>query len=375
MKLIMYGVSRDTVSSDDIHKYGLDESMRLQHLTDISRFEGVSEVVLVTTDIRNEYYLYIDEQNFKHGDLLRYLSSHTGKCLEEIILETYSKFNTEVVKHLLSLTSAVNEQSESMRVLERALDESRIQGTIGNVLTDLFTKAIDFSLSLFDKETLHPIVSGYETRTIQSLEQYAPIKEDMDFLIIGNNESITRMAKYIIGKTSAYLTFLEKNEKSKEIADNVKKWMTLTCSAKGNSEVQSVDLSQLVYRLSKADVVIIGPSIQNAWLSDELLDDMFEMRPTAKKQLIIDLCGSQDETLFSDYPTLSYTQINDTLELDYSLEKIEEAKAYYEEYLTSQTNEFMEEFNRIVEDNVSILPLKKQASQNVSFIRKISYKV
>ncbi|GEK88122.1 glutamyl-tRNA reductase [Alkalibacterium putridalgicola] len=375
MKLIMYGVNRDTVSSVDIHKYGLDESLRMRHLNDISRFDGVSEIVLVTTDNRNEYYLYIDEQSFRHGDLLRYLSSHTGKCLEEIILETYSKFNHDVVKHLFTLTSAANEQSESVNVLEQALYESSIQGTAGDTLTGLFKKAIEFSLSLFDNETLYPIVSGYETRTIQSLKQYYPIKEDMNFLIIGNNDSINQITKYIIGKTSAYLTFLEKNEKSKAMVANIKKWMSLTSDSRWESEIQSVELSQLVYRLSKADIVIIGPSIQNAWLSEELLDDMFEMRPTAKKQLIIDLCGSQDETLFSDYPALKYTQIGDTPEQDYSLEKIEEARTYYEEYLSSKTNEFMEIFNRKNEDKTRLLPLREPASHNVSFIKRISYKV
>ncbi|SFB89016.1 glutamyl-tRNA reductase [Alkalibacterium subtropicum] len=375
MKLIMYGVNRDTVSADDIHKYGLNEPMRRCHLNDISRFDGVSEVVLLTSDNRNEYYLYIDEQNFRHGDLLRYLSSHTGKCLEEIILETYSKFNDDVVKHLLGLTSAANREAESLSVLEQAFDESCQNGTVGDVLTDLFKEAITFSLSLFDKRALYPLVSGYETKTIKSMEQYYPINEDMDFLIIGSNESINQMSKYIIGKTQAYMTFLEKNEKSKAMVANIKKWMALTDQTVWAKGIQSVDLSQLVYRLSKADIVIIGPSIQNAWLSNELLDDMSEMRPTAKKQLIIDLCGSQDETLFSDYPNLSYIQIDDTLAEEYSLEKIEEAKAQYEEYLTSQTNDFMGKFNRINEEKVSVLPLKEQASHNVSYIKKISYKV
>lgn len=375
MKLIMYGVNRDTVSSDDIHKYGLDEAMRTCHLTDISRFDGVSEIVLVTTDIRNEYYLYIDEQDFKHGDLLRYLSAHTGKCLEDIILETYSKFNNDVVKHLFSLTSAANNQPEPLSTLERALDESDVHGTVGHVLSDLFMQAIEFSLSLFDKEKLYPIVSGYETRTIQSMAKYYPLKEDMDFLIIGSNESINRLSKYIIGKTTAYLTFLEKNETSKEMATNIKKWMTHTTDTNGKSEVQSVESSQLLYRLSKADVVIIGPTIQNAWLSGELLNDMFEMRPTPKKQVIIDMCGSQDESLFSDYPTLCYTHINDTLEKDFSLEMIEEAQSHYDEYLTTRTNDFMEILNRINENKMCILPFKELAAPNVCVFNKIRHKV
>ncbi|MDZ7835380.1 MAG: hypothetical protein U5K84_08620 [Alkalibacterium sp.] len=168
MKLIMYGVNRDTVSTQDIHKYGLNESMRKCHLNDIDAFDGVAETVLVTTDSRNEYYLYIDEQTFRHGDLLRYLSCHTGKNLEEIILETYSKFNHDVVEHLYGLVSPLSEKPESLSVLEQALLESLNEQTIGHVLNDLFTRAISFSMSLYDKEALYPILDGEVPRAIQN---------------------------------------------------------------------------------------------------------------------------------------------------------------------------------------------------------------
>ncbi|MFO8069836.1 MAG: hypothetical protein R6U02_07710 [Alkalibacterium sp.] len=375
MKLIMYGVNRDTVSFDDIHRYGLDESMRLCHLNDISTFDGVVELALVTTNNRNEYYLYIDEQNFKHGDLLRYLSRHTGKPLEEIILETYSKFNDDVTKHLFHLTSVSNETTESISVLEQALYESVTYGTIGNVLYELFNAAIHFSLSLYDKEPLYPLINGEVSKAIQNLKSHYPVKKDINYLIIGNNELITQLVKYIIRESEAYLTFLERNEKSREIITNVNKWLTLTNNSTWRNHIQSADLGQLVYRLSKADVVIIGPSIKNAWLSDELLEDMYEMRPTAKKQLILDLSGAQDETVFSDYQTLSYTQINNTVENDYSIGKIEVAESFYDEYLTNQTNAFMVKFNRLIEKKITYAPANDEASHNVCYVKKISYKV
>lgn len=375
MKLIMYGVNRDTVSSDDIHKYGLNKTMRERHLKDISSFEGVDELVLVATENRNEYYLYIDEQTFKHGDLLRYLSYHTGKCLEEIILETYSKFNNGVVKHLYHLTSTVSERSESVTILEQSLIEGSRNGSVGSVLSDLFNRAIHFSLSLYDKEQLYPLLNGDVSRAIQNIRKDFPVKQDINYLFIGNNETINQLVKYVIGEPSSYLTFLERNEKSKELISNVKKWLEISNNVDWKNHIYSVDISQLIYRFSKADIVIIGPSVRNAWISNELLEDMHEMRPTAKKQLIIDLSGSQEETLFFKYPTLKYTQINDIPENVFSLDKIEEAKAYYEEYLAIQATEYMGYFTQMNESNISHLPTREKVIQNVSYVKKISYKV
>ncbi|OJF95191.1 hypothetical protein [Alkalibacterium sp. 20] len=375
MKLIMYGVNRNTVSCDDVHKYSLNKAMRLSHLNDISTFDGVVELLLVATNNRNEYYLYVDEKTFKHGDLLRYLSRHTGKPLEEIILETYSMFNDDVTKHLFDLTSILDETPESINFLEQALYESMAYGTIGNVLFELFNAAIDFSLSLYDKESLYPLINGEAPKAIQKLRSHYPEKKDINYLIIGNNEIITQLMKYLIRESGSYLTFLERNEKSRELIKNIDNWLALTNNFAWKNHIQSVDLGQLVYRLSKADVVIIGSSIKNAWLSNELLEDMYEMRPTAKRQLILDLSGAQDETVFSNYPTLSYTQINDTVGSGYSNEKMEVAKSFYDEYLTNQTNDFMIKFYEIAEEKITHMHVNKDANHNISYEKKISYKV
>ena len=68
MKLLMYGVNRDSVSVDEIYKYSLNDDMRKKHLKEIKLFNGVKEVVLLVTENRNEYYLFVDETEFKHGD-------------------------------------------------------------------------------------------------------------------------------------------------------------------------------------------------------------------------------------------------------------------------------------------------------------------
>ncbi|GEK90921.1 hypothetical protein [Alkalibacterium kapii] len=375
MKLIMYGMNQDTVASDDLHKYRLDYSMRERHLTDISSFKGVSEVALISTESRNEYYLYIDEKAFKHGDLLRYLSAYTGRCLEDIILETYSKFNGDVVSHLFRLTSMISEQAIPLSVLEQSLYEGNLFETSGKTLTRLFEGALTFSLSLYDEKSLYPILIGNEAEIIQSMKNYFSLKEDLDFLIIGNHQIIKQVSMYLIGKADTYLTFLGKNEKSRKMIASVKRRLSIVNKPRKINTVQTADLNQLVYRLSKSDVIIIGPSIKNAWLSFELLEDVLEMRPSKKRQLIIDLCGSQDETLFMDYPEMNYVQIPHDADKEYASEKLKAASAYYEEYVLNKVNDFMEDFYLENEENKDKISLKKTFNNKYRYNNLKSSKV
>ncbi|MDN6294767.1 MAG: hypothetical protein L0J41_00145 [Alkalibacterium sp.] len=375
MKLIMYGMNQTTVSKDVLHKYRLDYSMREQHLKDISNFKGVSEVMLVATEKRNEYYLYIDETIFNHGDLLRYLSVHTGRSLENIILETYSKFNSDVVTHLFRLTSVVNEYSEPLSVLEQSLYEGKLLKTTGEILENLFNRSISFSLSLYDKKALYPLLNSYEAKMIQSMDLNLPVKEDLDFLIIGSHQILKHLSTYLVGKTNAYLTFLEKNEKSKKMIASLRRSLVLTNKLQKINTIQTADLNQLVYRLSKSDVIIIGPSVKNAWLSNELLEDMHEMRPSTKNQLILDLCGSQDETLFFDYPEMNYIQIPESKGNDYSSEKVKVASTFYEDYVTNESNAFMDTFNQKSKEKRDSAPLKKTFKRNYRYENLNGFKV
>src|SRR5699024_8024164 len=100
MKLLMYGVNKETIMKEDVDKYRLFGDQKQIQMNDISQFDGVEEIIVLTNDFRNEYYLYVNETIFSHGDFLRYIADKTDKTLQEIILETYSKFNEDVLHHL-----------------------------------------------------------------------------------------------------------------------------------------------------------------------------------------------------------------------------------------------------------------------------------
>ena len=67
----MYGVNKETVIKEDAIKYRLHKEKKISQVHEISQFIGVEELIILTNDFRNEYYLYVDETVFSHGEFLR----------------------------------------------------------------------------------------------------------------------------------------------------------------------------------------------------------------------------------------------------------------------------------------------------------------
>lgn len=379
MKLLMYGVNRETVSSDDVHKYSLNQLEHRMHLNDIYQFEGVGEVVLLVTDNRNEYYLYVDESLFKHGDLLRYLSDYTQKPLEEIILETYSKFNEDVVKHLLDVSSYVEVSDEnnyeSIDIIDQALMKSIEEKTVGTILYTLFKKSVEFSLSLCEKDDIKPLLQGDVSKAVRSIKETIPDTKGSHYLIIGNDKQTNQVMKYFIGAPYSSMAVVNRGIQSQTTINELKRWLRLTKQSSWIKNIHEISSAQMLYRLAKADVIIIGPGEKNSWFTDDLFEEMQCMRPSQKEQLVYDFSSSQDETVLQKFDLIHYKHINDEPSRLYTDEKIEEAKATYDEMVSVHTQQYLEKFNKMQE----CLPIKAGnefvPEGSISFTKKVSHKV
>lgn len=380
MKLLMYGVNRDTVSSQDIHRYSLTQSARREHLHDIAAFNGVKEVVLLVTDSRNEYYLFVDEKDFKHGDLLRYLSHYTDKMLEEVILETYSKFNEDVVKHLLHVSSSIelstNHTSEPVDVIDNALMNAVEEQTAGNVLHTLFKKAVDFSLDLCERQSLEPLLQGDVSRAVRLIRTTQNSHGANHYLVIGSEGLTNQVIKHLSGTDQGSLTVLNRSHESEQSVDELKQWLQITNQSNLLKNIHLVDSSQLLYRLAKSDVIIIGPSEKNLWISAELINEMKILRPTLKRQLFFDFSFSQDETVFSRYNELIYKHIDDEPKKVFLDEKVEAAHTAYDELISVMTNQYMIHYNQLQECHPITPAIKKELnSRRKCLTKRISQQV
>lgn len=380
MKLLMYGVNRDTVSSQDIHKYSLTQTARREHLNDIFAFDGVKEVVLLVTDNRNEYYLFVDEKDFKHGDLLRYLSQYTNKMLEEVILETYSKFNEDVVKHLLHVSSNIelstNHTFEPVDVIDSALMTAVEENTVGNILYTLFKKVVEFSLDLCEKEAIEPLLQGDVSRAVRLIRGTLEDYHRGHYFVIGSEGLTNQVFKYLSGSDYGSLTVLNRNNESKRSVEELKQWLKITNQSKWIKNIHLVDSSQLLYRLAKSDAVIIGPSEKNTWISEELINEMQMLRPTLKQQLFFDFSSTQDESVFSKYDSLIYKHIKDEPKRVFLEEKVEAAHTAYDELISVTTNQYMAHYNQIQDLNIMSSSIKKEYKNNqLCYFKKISQHV
>src|SRR5690625_3643600 len=152
MKLLMYGVNKETIMKEDVDKYRLFGDQKQIQMNDISQFDGVEEIIVITNDFRNEYYLYVNETIFSHGDFLRYIADKTDKTLQEIILETYSKFNEDVLRHLYEISSGYLSEPvgsfDSLESVEIAVHYVELLYTCGHILQNLFHEEFLFSFYL-----------------------------------------------------------------------------------------------------------------------------------------------------------------------------------------------------------------------------------
>lgn len=349
----MYGVSQETVSADDIEKYSLTEKNRTQQIKDIKQFTGVEEVALLTTDLRNEYYLHVDETIFKHGDLLRYLCEFTEKPLKEVILETYSKFNEDVIRHLFSIASGMEAipkgSIEPLKSTEEALTLSREENTIGFVLKDLFERAIEYAREIRMLPSMAPINQVDASKSVRLLKEELSDFRSKRFVLFGNGYEVCHLAKTLLCASAESVTIANANYQASEmIVRELENW-EISDKEEHLRKIHVSDLNDVLYRLASADGIIISSSVKHAWFSEELINQMKELRQTKKKQVIVDLSDAQEEYLFAHQSMLRYYHINDSEKENYTDEAKEEALTYFDESLLYATDNFMKRYEQFMD--------------------------
>lgn len=349
----MYGVSQETVSIEDIEKYSLTKETQAKQLYDIKQFRGVEEIVLLSTEQRNEYYLHVDETQFKHGDLLRYLSEFTNKSLKEVILETYSKFNEDAIRHLFSVASGMETRPtgkiQPLAATEEATALAHKEKTIGFVLKDLFQQAIQYAHKVHLLPVLAPLNQAEAAKCIRLVQTQCESIKDKQFVLFGEDEEMIHLARLLLTLNAESITVANANyESSETVCSMIQSW-EVEEESEPLRRIYPTQLKDVCYRLASADAMIVSSSVQHAWLSKELLDEMKELRQTKKAQVVVDLGEAQEEYLLSHESDLNYIKLSDKEQDEFTEEEKEEAVTYLDESLLHATDHFMERYNQFTE--------------------------
>jgi glutamyl-tRNA reductase len=348
----MYGVNQETVSSEDIEKYSLTKEIQEKQMDDIKRFTGVKEVALLCTNLRNEYYLHVDETIFKHGDLLRYLADFTEKPLKEVILETYSKFNEDVICHLFSVACGMESKPmgtlEPLASTEEALILAREKGTVGFVLKDLFEQAIQYAERIHQLPEMDALNQGKVSQSIRYIREYLEECAGKQFVLFGEGYEVTQLTKSLLSWHAESITIANAHSSlSEQTVEEINPLINKESSLE-TRVLHAADLDNALYRLASADVIFVSSFVKHAWLSEDLLNQVKELRQTKKTQLILDLSDAQEEYLLAHQPQIDYVKIADIMQKEYSEEEKEQALTYFDESLLHATDHFMSNYQEFL---------------------------
>lgn len=297
MKLLLYGVSHQTVPEEDAKKYELSKEQLKEKTLEVSQFPGVEEVLILSNSNRTEFYFHVDETIFRHGDILRFISAYSGEDLERVIMETYSKFNGEVIRHLLKLLSdrEFDQEKEWIRLSEvdQALAEAIKWNTAGEVLSTIFEHALVFSFKMRGISKLESFYNSDFSRIIKKLTEEWRSLEHKKVYLAGDSKTMIFMAKalFYLGVSSVIIG--TENSKSQKMADYLNQWAETLFSVQNYKAFRSVTSESRPYQLSSADVILSEEDMNEGEISVEDFEKMLSLRLTKKKQLLISFFQKQ----------------------------------------------------------------------------------
>ncbi len=340
MKLLMYGVNKETVMKEDVDKYLLTEQNKKRQMYDISKFNGVEEIVVLTNDFRNEYYLYVDETVFSHGEFLRYLAEETDKVLQDIILETYSKFNEDVLRHLFEITSGYLSQPQGafsiLRSVEKAIELANTLHTSGPVVYRMFKKAIYLSYALKLEKAIKPLNQSLLSKYVYLLQERMEHLEKKHYLVSGDDWQVYFLTKLLIFAGAQTVTIIQNDEfESQKQFERIKYYL----NDNERTKVYPVTAKSLCYRLSKADAAILNTS-KIKLFDEEILEEVTVIRQTKKVQYIVDTRAEGLDHF--EFPELDLQYIDGSIEMTYNDDEQTEAFVAFDEELNEHIEKFMQ---------------------------------
>lgn len=340
MKLLMYGVNKDTVMKEDTEKYFLDNKKRQDQMMEIASFNGVEEIAVLSNNFRNEYYLYVNESIFSHGDFLRYIAEETKKSLQEIILETYSKFNEDVLRHLFEVaTGFISEPIGSVVALgsvEEALFFSKKLNTIGEVITRMFQNAIDLAFELKLDESTKPLnLTKLSTYLYLLIEQMDDL-EKKNYLVSGTDLEVYFLTKVLLKAEARSISIIHDDEME---AERQTLFVKQILNEINQTKVYPITSKSLYYRLSKVDAAILDTSKINLF-DETICEEVAIIRQTKKVQYLIDT--GDHASIELPYSNLDIRVINTKNNHLYSEDELINANVILDEKLSIHVKEFMD---------------------------------
>lgn len=350
LKILLYGVSHQTTPIEIRERYTIKDEDVPKQLNEIKQFDGVSEVVILTTCNRTEYYLYIDQTEFMHGDMLRYIGEYTGYDVSDVIATSYGKSNSDVAQHLFKVTTGLDSlmigETQILSQVKNAFEVAHAEKVVGPILSSLFNKAISFSKKVHTKTALEQNSFNPSTAAVELLKNQWGDFKGKRVLLIGAGKMIRLAAKSLLENEADHITVVSRNrERAEEFAHELNDWARESYHPeKLKRYVYSADMVNLSRALASADAAIVATKASDYLVTSECIIGMQDIRNgVAKELLLMDLAVPRN--VDPDLNLVQGIQIFDMDQIGLQIDQFREEREKLVKQILAEIDEAVLRFN------------------------------
>ncbi|MDG1237285.1 MAG: glutamyl-tRNA reductase [Flavobacteriales bacterium] len=282
-KLQIIALTHRNFNFDEIGKFHLDDSVRMDRLEKLKSKLKINELMYLSTCNRVEFIINSDaevNQTFLESLLSEFIS-------QESLIPTMRKIEIfsekEAVHHLFSLASSIDSlvvgEREIITQVRKAFEECRESNLCGDFIRVLIQKTIFTAKKVYTESEIATRPVSIVSLAYLELKKYIS-KQPKTFLIIGAGKTISSMLKFINKNDQhEFLIFNRSTEKAEQLVSQL------------NLKAKVFPLAELGTTNHEFDCIVSCTGSQDVILTKE---KFLKINPERNKKLIVDLAVPND---------------------------------------------------------------------------------
>jgi glutamyl-tRNA reductase len=255
--LLIIGLNHRTAPLAVRERFWISETRRYAVLRQLSRAEGIEEVIVLTTSSRTEFLIWASEPMLAANSVLNFLSVEHGLKLSEWE-HFYRLIAEDALAHIFRVTcgldSPVLGEPEISSQLKTAWEQSRAVGGTHRVLDAVVEKAVNLSEGLRNTITAGGSVDTISTAAVGLARDVFTQLKGKRVLLLGISKSSQKVARDLQQSGAGPVCVIDQ---SVELAQNLAQELC------GNAAA----LAGRWQRIADADIVVCGSACPHVILS------------------------------------------------------------------------------------------------------------
>jgi len=206
-------------------RFWISETRRCEALMQLSRAEGVEEVIVLATCNRTEFLLWANDASLAANSVLHLLSSEYGLRLCEWT-HFYRLLDEAALLHMFrvasSLDSMVIGEPQIIAQVKGAWQQAQKLGTTGRFLDAVLQKALTVSKRVRNETAIGNAAVSVPYAAVETAKQLFPSLEGKKVLLLGAGKMSELSARYLMNNGASSVRVINRTlEHAAELAANL----------------------------------------------------------------------------------------------------------------------------------------------------------